>query len=347
MPSSPDAPPGEPTPSPTPAPDATPPPGGAAPGEGEAARASWIAEVIILVGGQDEDIRREALRRLLQNDKDGDCVRAILARLPDLKKDVAATTDVVRALGRPGLEAAVPALVEFLDAKDDPLRADAAVSLEYVGSKTAAEALLRAAPREKDEAIANHMYRALGRCAPGDEKARDALVKRANGAKSEVGSLGPIIGLAYFEKDAKAARDVEKLIVKEGVGPPGRRGGGQGAAKRTLLLWTLAEIGDPKSGKFVREKVMAALNENNPWSGAIMAYYEAVVKKLDGDGSAMSDVVAGVERTFGFVGGNPLNDAARKGRDDAGFTPKGEFASAGGGGGRGPPTPPAGGPGKP
>jgi hypothetical protein len=144
--------------------------------------------------------------------------------------------------------------------------------------------------------------------------------------------LGPIVALGYFEKDAKAAREVEKLMVKEGLGSPGRRGwrGGATALKRTFLAWALSEIGDPKSEKFVREKVLGAQNENDPFAGVVMQFYDACARKIAGKPEAAEEVERGVEGAISFGGGNPVRDDARKGREDVGFTPKGEWASAGG-----------------
>ena len=43
--------------------------------------------------------------------------------------------------------------------------------------------IFRSSAREKDETIANHMYRALGRCGAGEDKAREVLVKHASAGK--------------------------------------------------------------------------------------------------------------------------------------------------------------------
>ncbi len=138
------------------------------------------------------------------------------------------------------------------------------------------------------------MYRALGRCGVGDAKVRALLLKKSDSAKSEFASYGPTIGLAYFEGDAKAARGVEKILKKIGV-PGSRRGGGQNTVKRGLLSWTLASIGDPKSAQFMREELIARLeNVQAFWVDGLVRFYDAVAIKCEGDASAMAGIEAGV-----------------------------------------------------
>src|SRR5204862_4017715 len=161
-----------------------------------------------------------------------DCVGPLCAVLLEIKKDVEVQVAVVRALGKPGLDAAVPALVELLDAKDDDLRSNAAVTLEYVGSATAVDGLMKRLPKEKDEFTFNNCCRALGRCGAKQDAVRKALLREVVTAKSDKTAAGPAIGLAYLSKDADAARGVEKALEKGGRWQ-----------KRTFLLYTLTEIG--------------------------------------------------------------------------------------------------------
>jgi hypothetical protein len=69
--------------------------------------------------------------------------------------------------------------------------------------------------------------------------------------QSEFASYGPYIALAYFEKGKAAARGVEKILKQIGI-PGGRRGGGGNSVKRGLVSWTLASIGNSKSGAFFK-----------------------------------------------------------------------------------------------
>lgn len=308
-------------------------------------RAQWLAGLLKVVADGPTEPRREALRRLLADDKDGENLKALLALLPALKeaKNTDALVDIARALGRPGLNAAVAAVVEMLEAKEDALRANAAVTLEYIGSPEAAAPLRARLDRERVEAIGNHLARALGRCGAGDAKSRAALDRRVTSAKTEEASCAAIIGLAYFEKDAAAARSLEEQLAK--VGPPafGRRGGrGENSMKRVFLAWAIAEIGDAKSADVVRKKMLGPLeNVQGPWLGRIREFYEAVASVCEGKAEKRSDVEAGVQWTLGFLGGNPLMDDARKGRDGAGFTPKADWevgpSAPGGGAGGGAP----------
>jgi hypothetical protein len=309
---------------------------GAPPGAQE--RAQWIADLLAMVRGQDDAIRRAAIEKLVAGDQDHDCLRALIALLPPLAeaKNLAAQVDVVRALGRPGLMEAAPALHELLGHKDLVLRANVAVSLEYVGCRDSIEPLTKQAKVEEIESIANHLYRALGRCAAGDAKVRVLLDKKIGGSKSEFASLGPIIGMAYFTKDEKAARAIEDHLQK--MGPPGggRGRGWNGTLRRALLAWCLAEIADPKSGDFMRKKMLPQLeNQNAFWTPAVITYYDAVADVCEGKADAMDAVETGILRTIEFVGGSSLSDDARKGRADVGFTPKAEWSAGGGQGGQG------------
>lgn len=338
---------------PTPAPA---PPGGspnepaapAAPGADAAAPES--ARLLALVVTGPTDARREALRRLLSDDKEGRNLAALLALLPRLAeaKDVAAQVDVARAFGRPGLQGAVAALLDWLDAKDDDLRANAAVSLEYVGSPEACTALRARLDKERVESVSHHLLRALGRCGVGDAKSRATLDRRVTSAKTEATACAAIVGLAYFEKDTAAARVLDEQLGK--VGPPafGRRGGGgENAAKRVFLAWALAEVGDPKSAEVVRKKILAPLeNVQNPWIVRIRGFYQAVAEVCEGRAERRSEVEAGIQVSLEFFGGNPLMDDARRGRDATGFTPKADWeVTPRAGGGPGPGAPGGGAPG--
>ena len=344
---------------PVPAAPAQPAPGGAAPAPpvlptpipgDDAEHAKWVAEMLRLVQQGPPESRKEALRRLLSEDKDNAHLKAILALLPQLvaAKDEPAQVDVVRALGRPNLTLAVPALVEYLDSKVEDLRGNAAISLEYIGAAEAVDGLKKRVDHEKIDLIACHVLRALGHCGKGDDKVRAILDRQATGAKVEAISCAAIVGLAYFEKDKDAARTLEDLASK--VGPPafGRRGWGGAATnsqKRSFLPWAIAEVGDPKSAKFMREKMLSQLeNVQNPWVSGVRTYYGAVADVCDGKTDQKSAVEAGITGALQFFGGNPLMDDMRRGRDGGGFTPKADWevtarAPPGGGGGQ-PPAPP-------
>ena len=205
---------------------------------GGAARAAWIRGKISEIVEGDRKKRAATINVLINNDKGGDCTTPLIILLGEHKKDkdTALLADLIRGLGRDKLVDASKPIADFLAHRKEEVRGTAAVSLEYIGhrDKAVVTALIRAAGKEKNVSLANHMYRALGRCGVGDSKARSLLLKKAGSSKSEFASYGPAIGLAYFEKDAKAARGVEKMLKKIGI-PGSRRGGGQNAVKRSVL----------------------------------------------------------------------------------------------------------------
>ncbi len=297
--------------------------------EGDEKRKAWIQTLIDLIKRGGVAQREEAVRSLVANDKDGDCTDALIALMATLAEDkmIDALTIVVRGLTVPGLDKAALAMHPFLKHKDEGLRANTAVTLEYIGSKESIKTLTARAGREKSEEIANHIYRALGRCGVGESSVRSLLLKKAKGSKSEAASFGPIVGLAYFEKDAKAARGVEKQL--KAMGPPGggRRGGGRGTLKRAMLAWTLAEIGDPKSGDFMRERMIKPLENTQAWwKGPVMTYYDGVARTCEGDKDAADAVSNGIQRTLEFSGGTEkFQTAARQGRDKSKFEPKADW----------------------
>jgi hypothetical protein len=331
--------------SPAPAPDgaapgapAPPAPPGAGAPAGE--QAAWLAEMTKAITAGPPDTRREALRRLLAEDKDGTNLKAILDLLPALAtaKDVPAQEDVIRALGRPGLKAAVPAVADYLGAKEITLRGNAAVTLEYIGAPEAVDALKKRVDNEKVEIIVAHLLRAIGRCGAGDAKVRNFLERQMKSAKEEIPCVGAVVGLAHFPKDAATARALEEEYAK--VAPPGggRRGWsmGGGAYKGTFFAWALAEVGDPKSADFMRKKKLPQY-ENQQWPGVanVVKFLEAVAQVCDGNAEKMSEVDGGIQGTLSFFGGNPLMDEARRNRDGAGFVPKADWDPAGRGGGAG------------
>jgi hypothetical protein len=306
-------------------------------------RAKWIGERIREVVEGPQGPRKRAIDLLIRNDEKGDCTTPLILLLEEHKKNTDLLVDLIRGLGRDQLLDAALLIPEFLAHKDARVRGNAAVSLEYIGShrKEVVAALLKAAGREKDEAIANHMYRALGRCGVEDSRARSTLLKKCASGKSEYATYGPTIGLAYFGGDKKAARGVEKILKKIGVSG-GRRGGGGNTVKRGLLSWTLASIGDPKSGAFVREELLKKLeNVKAFWVAGLRGFYRSVARACDGDKSVMPAIEAGVGRFVAFAQGANLGrygaetrglmDDYRKGREEADFTPKGDGLLSGGG----------------
>ena len=305
-------------------------------------REAWIREQMGLAQSQDPVVRRSALHALMEADAEGDIVTLLLALLAESKKRTDLQVDIVRAFGRPGLESVREVVEDFLDHKEVPLRANAAVSLEYIGSPESVSPLLKRAAREKEPGVANHIFRAAGRCGVGDTKVRKALVKHAQGGKTDFATYGPIIGLAYFEKDAKTAREVEKLIKKEGA-PGGGRGGWRSGGKRALLTWVLTWNGfeDEKSAAFLREDMIPLIGESR-WSGRIIDFFDAAARCCEGDAGARDEVEGGVVFSLAGWGGGrgggggagggqtperpKLQDDAREGREDVGFHPRGEFA---------------------
>jgi hypothetical protein len=341
--------PGAPAPGGDPAPGApvpAAPPGAGAPA-GE--QAAWLAEMTKAITAGPAETRQEALRRLLAEDKDGTFLKAILDLLPALvtAKDVPAQEDVIRALGRPGLKGAVAAVADYLDSKEITLRSNAAVTLEYIGAPEAVDALKKRVDNEKIEIIVAHLLRAIGRCGAGDSKVRSFLERQMKSAKEEIPCLGAVVGLAYFAKEAAAARALEDEFAKVALPGGGRRGfsAGSGVYKGPFFAWALAEVGDPKSADFMRKKKLPQLeNQTGFWVPAVIKYYEAVAQVCDGNAEKMGDVEGGITGSLSFFGGNPLMDGARRGRDGAGFVPKADWDPAGraggGAGGGGNPNPP-------
>jgi hypothetical protein len=306
-------------------------------------RADWIRERLREVVDGPQAKRKRAIELLLRNDESGDCKTPLIRLLREHKKNTELLVDLIRGLGRNQLLDAALVIPEFLSHKNEKVRGNAAVSLEYIGSRQreVVSALLKAAGREKDEAIANHVYRALGRCGVEDNRARPTLLKKCASGKSEFATYGPTIGLAYFEGDKKAARGVEKALKKIGV-PGGRRGGGGNTVKRGVLSWTLASIGDEKSARFVRDELLARLeNVQAFWVGGLKSFYRTVARACDGDESAMPAIEEGVRGFVAFAKGAALGrygaetrglmDEYRKDRDAPSFVPRGDGLLGGGG----------------
>jgi hypothetical protein len=277
-----------------------------------ASRSAWIAgAVAILRAGPDVELRKAAARELVAADQDGDCLAPMNALLVEVKEpkkeDVTAWVEIARLLGRPGAEAGVPGLCAVLESKDAALRSNAAVSLEYVGSAKAVDALAKRVAKEKEESVRGNLCRALGRCGAKDANARKALLREAQAARSDRLALGPVLGLAYFEGDADAARGLEKALKK-----------GEGGLKRAAIVWALVEIGDPGSAAFLRSQLTTgdASPTGSRFLGSALACFEGQreTRKAEVDqGFRYASYEAGLR-----------SDSARTGRTDAKFTPKGD-----------------------
>jgi hypothetical protein len=308
-------------------------PAGSAAGTPDEQRAAWIRERITKVRDTSAEraIRDLAIKDLAKGDQKGDCIDPLCTAMLDLKKDTETQISILKALGRPGLEIAVASVLQLLDAKSDDVRSNAAVTLEYIGSAQAIEPLTKRLGHEKDEFTYNNCCRALGRCGTKQEKSeavRKTLLREAGTGKSDKVAAGPAIGLAYFEKDAEAARGIEKILEK-----------GPSWQKRTFLLYALTEIDEPKSGDFVKEKILKT--EKNPYALAYLNNVIAMLSKSDEAGTARSGVEGGVGFAIGALGG--VGGNARRDRDQTEWKPKGDFAPPGGGrGGPGGTPPPPG-----
>ena len=316
------------------------PPGPEAP-EDPATRAAWITSRVERVAASTGVARDAAIKSLVDADKDGDCIHMLVALLSENKKNTGLLVAIIRGFGRDGLELAAPAVADQLTHRHKDVRGNAAVSLEYIGSsdKKVLAALKKLVIREKDVFIANHAYRALGRCGLKDSKVRALLLKKAHGAKSEYASYGPCIGLAYFEGDRKVARSVEKLLKKIGVPGGGKHGSEKGGAtnsvKRNLVSWTLANVGDAGSANFVIEELMPRLKHvKATWAKGLLNFWDSVARVCDGEKQRMAILEGGVRAAVRHVKGHKLErygaetrhlmDDYRKGREAAGFTPRGD-----------------------
>lgn len=277
-------------------------------------RKAWRDETIAKIKAAADALTRNAtIREFVKQDQKGDCVDALCVLALESKKDKSPDlrVSIVRALGRPGLAAAVPTLLGLVEDKDDEVRSNVYVSLEYIGAVTAVDALTKRLPKEKDDARYDNVCRALGHCGAKQDAVRKTLIHEMNTAKSDRAIAGPVIGLTYFEKDADVARAVEKAAAKEGE-----------RVKKSFLLWALTEIKDPKSAEFVKKEILP--KETVPLA---LGFDNAIYNVLSGndDGSAQVVVSQGMGWVLGQVGG--ISDSARLGREDAGFQPKGEFTA--------------------
>lgn len=302
--------------------------GGTAPASG-AERAAWIEKLLGLIQGPDADMRRHALGTLAEHDLEGDCISPLIPLLEAFEKDkrVDALVDVVRTLGVPGLEAATPPLHALLAHKDPSVRGNVAVTLEYIGAAASAEPLLARLKKEKEPAIANHVARALGRCGAGDAAAKKKLLREAlPGKDDDFGSFGAVIGLAYFAGDAKLARALEKQLLK--LGSPLQQGNNAHAFLRAAIVWCLSEIRDPETAPFLRKRVLRPLeDEESPWKGGIVLYYDAVARKCQGSDDVQSDIDRGISWYLWSDNARALADECRRGRNMQKFVPKGEWGN--------------------
>ena len=145
--------------------------------------------------------------------------------------------------------------------------------------------------------------------------------------------------MAYFKRDSKAARGVEKILKRIGV-PGGRRAGGQNTVKRSVLCWTLAWIGDPKTSAFMKDEQIAKLkNIKAFWVAGLRSFYLRIARKCEGTGS-IADIEGYIRGVVAYVNnerlgrygaeGRSLMDEYRKDRNAEDFRPKGDYLLGGG-----------------
>jgi hypothetical protein len=309
-----------------PPPAGTPPAAGGAPvapGSAEAQRLEWIRTTLehVRKGSSAAAQRDEAIRQLVSQDQKGDCIEPLCMTIPDLRKDPPSVVAILRALGKPGLVIAAPAVQGVIAAQDASVRANAAVTLEYIGDPRSVEVLTKRLTQEKDEVVWFDIVRALGRCGHKVEAARKALLHEVAGARNADAAVAACIGLGYFERDAELPRELEKLAKKEGD-----------YVKRAALLWALSEVGDAKSGDFVRKELLPSVKEQR-----VIPFYNAIIAKCQGTAGSDTQGVIDVGMGIVLASSKVLADPARKGRDQSEFKPKGEFEPRrfGGGGGGG------------
>ena len=312
----------------------------AIPDEGEA-RAEWIQDRLTDVREGKQSKRRAALKMLVAQDQDGDTTSRLVALLSDGGLRGEALVDLVRALGIDSLVAAIPPLVALLASDDASVRGNVAVSLEYIGGHEAVEPLKKRLGRESIGSVRNHLCRALARCGAGQKPVRAALLKQLRRARADQDLVGPLAGLAYFERDAQVARKLEKLLAKSVV-PKGTDGAISARRRAKLMGWTLAHVKDAKTPKFLRDKVLPRLKSSSSISivgigGTEAQFYEAVARYIDGDPSAKDTVDSAIgsgNNTGMVIGGRSLGsvsgigirmmDDMRKGRDMQDFVPLGD-----------------------
>ena len=218
-------------------------------------------------GASDHAARDVAIQELVKGDKKGDCVAAALraaARAEEGRRRGRGDRAGARQAGARGGGAHG---AQLLDDTNDAVRGNAAVTLEYIGSAAAVEPLTKRLAKEKDEWARNDCCRALGRCGAKQEAVRKTLLRELATAKTNRLSVGPAIGLSYFDGATRTPRAGSRRSSPAGVD----------WQKRAFGLYALTEIRDPKSAEFVREKVVKA--EKNQ---AALAFLNAVVAVLAG-----------------------------------------------------------------
>ncbi len=307
---------------------------GPAPAEGatDEARNAWIQKMLEMVRTGEHAVRLEALKAMVEHDRKGDCLTPLVPLVGEFDKagNALGVGDLVRTFGIPGFMEGAEAIHSVLGHKDERVRGNAAVSLEYIGSPASVEPLMARVKKEKDARIANHMYRALGRCGAADAKVKKRLLSKASPKKKDFPCYGPAIGLGYFQGDAKLARSVEKQITRLGDIFMGGQYA-KHALLRNILVWVLTEIRDPKSEKFIRKKLIAKIDDEKAWAkGQLMAFFEAAARKCAGQDDTQEAIDKGVrdllwQAASGDRNGWGLLDGYRRGRPVEKFAPKGEF----------------------
>jgi HEAT repeat protein len=119
--------------------------------------------------------------------------------------------EVLRAMGEPGYERALPFLQKVAAGRDGLLRRHAIVSLEIVGSGKVVDPLLEAAKRESDKAILKELLRALAKLGPSRKEVADLVYKRASDADARL-RANALVAATDLDDTARARELARKAL---------------------------------------------------------------------------------------------------------------------------------------
>ncbi|HET6204516.1 MAG TPA: HEAT repeat domain-containing protein [Planctomycetota bacterium] len=168
---------------------------------GEFDREKWTERV----HAKGVEKQREALERMVALDHP-DAEGLLEAEFERADRD--GRIEILRAMGEPGYERAVPFLLRVAGGREPLLRRHAIVSLEIVGSDKAAEALLQAAKKEGDRAVLKELLRAVAKLAPARKEVADLVLRRTSDSDDRLraNALVAAADLADVSRAREAAR---------------------------------------------------------------------------------------------------------------------------------------------
>lgn len=174
--------------------------------------------------GGDPDVRGAMMREIVLADEP-EAVRYALDNLrsADSGKEVH-RAELIRWMGAVSPASYREVIEPFVGSGVPSTRNEAIVALEQLGDPESLKVLLKLLKKEKDEALAKNLLRAVGACARGDKKARAALLSASEDTRRPLARRNALIALGWCEADEDVAERLRQAALPAEFGKKAKIG---------------------------------------------------------------------------------------------------------------------------